>query len=159
VEAALADGWHLMQEDSVMARITRGEVHYINPAALHANPAFTQMVTVSGPVKTVTIGAQCAVDGDGKIVGKGDLAAQTEQVLKNIEACLEAAGAGPEHLIHWSIYVAAGQDMRPAFEVGMRWWGGRPNPPMNNVMYVAGFYPPDFLISIEAIAVVPLEDT
>ena len=138
-----------------MAKATNAKVEHINPDSLHKNPAFTHMVTVSGPVKTVYIGAQWAVDGNGAIVGKGDIAAQTEQIFKNIEACLEAAGARPEHLIHWSIYVADGQDMRPAFEVGMRWWGGRANPPMNNVMYVAGFYPPDFLISIEAIAVVP----
>src|SRR5512136_231852 len=100
-----------------MAIPTQGQVQFINPDALHKNPAFTQMVTVSGPVKTIYIGAQVAVDKDGKIVGKGDIAAQTGQILKNIQACLEAAGAKPEHLIHWSIYVAAGQDMRPAFEV------------------------------------------
>ncbi len=140
-----------------MSTSTHGQVQYINPDALHKNPAFTQMVTVSGPVKTVYIGAQWAVDKDGNIVGKGDIAAQMAQILKNIEACLEAAGAKPEHVIHWSIYVAAGQDMRPPFEVGMRWWGARPNPPMNNVMYVSGFFPPDFLISIETIAVVPQE--
>jgi enamine deaminase RidA (YjgF/YER057c/UK114 family) len=140
-----------------MATLARGQVRYINPSALHKNPAFTHMVTVSGPVKTVYIGAQVAVDKDGNIVGKGNIAAQTEQILKNIEACLEAGGAKPEHLIHWSIYVAEGQDMRPAIEVGMRWLEGRPNPPMNNVMYVSGFVPPDFLLSIEAVAVVPLE--
>jgi enamine deaminase RidA (YjgF/YER057c/UK114 family) len=141
-----------------MANITRGQVQYIDPAALHKNPAFTHMVTVSGPVKAVYIGAQVAVDQNGAIVGKGNLAAQTEQVLRNIDACLAEAGARPEHLIHWSIYVAEGQDMRPAFEVGMRWWAGRPNPPMNNVLYVSGFWPSDFLISIEATAVVPLEE-
>ena len=135
----------------------KGLVQYINPKGLHPNPAFTQMVTVSGPVRAVYIAAQTAVDEAGNIVGKGDIAAQTRQILRNIEVCLEAAGARPEHLIHWSIYVAEGQDMRPAFEAGMRWWGNRPNPPMNNVMYVSGFWPADFLISIEAIAVVPLE--
>ena len=140
-----------------MATEAHGQVQHINPENLHRNPAFTHMVTVSGPVKTVYIGAQWAVDHDGSIVGKGDIAVQTEQIFKNIGACLEAAGAKPEHLIHWSIYVAEGQEMRPAFEAGMRWWGKRPNPPMNNVMYVAGFFPADFLISIEATAVVPLE--
>jgi enamine deaminase RidA (YjgF/YER057c/UK114 family) len=134
-----------------------GQVEYINPGALHSNPAFTHMVTISGPVKTVYIGAQVAVNQDGVIVGKGDIAAQSVQIFKNIEACLEAGGARPEHLIHWTIFVAAGQDMRPAFEAGLRWWGGRPHPPMNNVVYVAGFSPADFLISIEAVAVVPLE--
>jgi hypothetical protein len=48
--------------------------------------------------------------------------------------------------------------MRPAFKAGMPWWGARPNPLMNNVMYVAGFSPADFLISIEAVAVVPVTD-
>jgi enamine deaminase RidA (YjgF/YER057c/UK114 family) len=98
------------------------------------------------------------VDQDGNIAGRGDIAAQTEQILKNIGICLEAASARPEHLVHWSIYVAQGQDMRPAFEAGLRWWGRRPNPPMNNVMYVAGFSPADFLISIEALAIVPLDE-
>ena len=132
-----------------------GHVEYVNPPGLHPNPAFSHMVTVSGPVKTVFIGAQVAVDGAGNLVGKGDLAAQTRQILKNIEVCLAAGGAGPEHLVHWSIHVTQGQDMRPAFEVGMAWWGQRPHPPMNNVFYVSGFWPADFLISIEAVAIVP----
>ncbi len=133
----------------------QGRVEYLNPAGLHPNPAFTHMVTISGPVKTVYIGAQVAVDGAGNIVGKGDLAAQTAQILKNIEACLAAAGASPEQLVHWTIHVSQGLDMRPAFEVAMKWWGSRLNPPMNDVYYVAGFWPADFLISIEAIAVLP----
>ena len=139
-----------------MATAMHGQVQHINPDELHKNPAFTQMVTITGPVKTIYIGAQWAVSKDGAIVGKGDIAAQAAQILKNIDTCLEAAGAQREHVIHMSIFVAEGQDMRPAYEAGMRWWGDKPDPPMNNVMYVSGFYPPDFLISIEATAVVPL---
>jgi enamine deaminase RidA (YjgF/YER057c/UK114 family) len=77
--------------------------------------------------------------------------------MKNIGICLQAAGAKKEHLISWNIYVKEGQDMTPAFEAGMRWWGDNPNPPLNNVMLVSGFVPDDFLISIEGIAVVPQE--
>ena len=138
-----------------MQQRATGSVEYINPESLVKNPAFTQAVAVTGPVKTVYVGAQNAVDGSRNIIGKGDVVAQTEQVLKNIGACLEAAGAGPEHVISWNIYVAQGQDMRPAFEAGMRWWGNRDKPPLNNVMFVSGFGP-DFLIVIDAIAVVPL---
>ncbi len=136
----------------------QGQVQYLNPEGLHPNPAFTHMVTLTGPLKTVYIGAQVAVDGAGNLIGKGDIAAQTTQILKNIETCLAAAGAGREQLIHWSIHVTQGQDMRPAFEVAMHWWGNRPNPPMNNVFYVAGFWPADFLLSIEAIAAIPVSD-
>jgi len=131
------------------------QIKHINPDGLIKNPAFTQVVTVSGPVKTVYIGAQNAVDGNRQIVGKGDIGAQTEQILKNIDVCLAAAGARREHLISWNIYVAEGQDITPAFEAGMRWWGQNANPPLNNVVFVSGFVPADFLISIDAIAVVP----
>ena len=42
---------------------------------LHRNPAFTQAVVVSGPVRTIYVGGQDAVNADGQIVGKGDIAA------------------------------------------------------------------------------------
>ncbi|HKA09632.1 MAG TPA: RidA family protein [Candidatus Dormibacteraeota bacterium] len=58
------------------------QIKHINPDGLIKNPAFTQVVTVSGPVKTVYIGAQNAVDGGRNIVGKGDIGAQTEQILR-----------------------------------------------------------------------------
>jgi enamine deaminase RidA (YjgF/YER057c/UK114 family) len=127
-------------------------VSYLNPENMHKNPAFSQVVVVTNPAKTIYIGAQTATDKDGQIVGKGDLAAQTTQVLKNIEICLEAAGAKPENLISWNIYLLEGQDMTPGVEVGMKWWGQRPNPPLNTVFFVSGFAP-DFLVMIDAIAV------
>ncbi len=99
---------------------------------------------------------QNAVDASRNIVGKGDIAAQTEQVLKNIDICLEAAGARREHVIQWNIYVAQGQPIQPAFQAGERWLGNRPNPPANSVIFVASFVPPDFLVGIDAIAVVPI---
>lgn len=129
-------------------------LQYVNPAGLIVSRAFTQMVIVSGPVKTIRIGAQNSVDGEGNVVGKGDIAAQAEQILKNIDICLTAAGARREHLISWGIYIAEGQDLMKAAEVGIRWWGDRPNPRLNNVMFVSGFGN-DYLLSIEAIAVVP----
>jgi enamine deaminase RidA (YjgF/YER057c/UK114 family) len=132
-----------------------GAVQHLNPDTLPKNPAFTQAVVVSAPAKTVYIGMQNAVDASGTIVGAGDIAAQTEQTLKNLQACLEAAGVGPEHLIQWTIYVAHGQSIQAAFAVGQRWWGNRSNPPANSVVLVPAFVPSDFLIGIEAIAVAP----
>jgi len=136
----------------------QGSVQYINPDGLPKNPAFTQVVAVSGPVKTVYVGAQLAVDASGAIVGKGDVAAQTEQIMKNLQTCLEAAGARPEHIVQWNIYIVQGQPIQAAFEAGMRWWGGRPNPPANSVMFVVGFpLLPDVLLAIDAVAAVPQE--
>ncbi|MBE3557730.1 MAG: RidA family protein [Ktedonobacteraceae bacterium] len=134
-----------------------GSVQFLNPATLPQNPAYTNVVVVSGAVKTIYIGAQGAFDAaTGTIVGKGDIGAQTTQVMKNIQAALEAVGAGLEHVIKWNIYIAQGQPLQPGFEASMRAWGNRPNPPLNTVMYVSQLVPSDFLVVIDAIAVVPL---
>ncbi len=133
----------------------QGLVQHLNPDGLSRNPAFTQAVVVSGPVKTLYIGMQNAVDGSGSIIGKGDIAAQTDQVLKNIDLCLQAGGATREHIVLWRIYVVEGQPIQPAVEAGMRWWGSRPNPPANTVVFVRQITP-DYLVGIEAVAVVPL---
>lgn len=133
----------------------KGEVKYINPEGLPKNPAFTNVVTVTGPVKTIYIGGQDAVDASGAIVGKGDLKAQTEQILKNIQAALAAAGAQPEHVIKWNIYVLQGQSVQDGFAAFQSVWGNPPNPPVITVAFVAGLGHPDFLAEIDAIAVVP----
>ena len=133
-----------------------GSVQHLNPETLHHNPAFTQAVAVSGAVKTVYVGGQNAVDTSGKIVGQGDIAAQTEQVMQNIQAALAAGGASLEHVIKWNIYLVQGQPLQPGFEVFQRVWNRRPNPPAITMAFVAGLANPDFLIEIDAIAVVPL---
>ena len=133
----------------------RGEVKYINPDSLPKNPAFSNVVTVTGPVKTIYIGGQDAVDASGAIVGKGDLKAQTEQILKNIQAALAAGGAQPEHVVKWNIYVVQGQSVQEGYAAFQSVWGNLPNPPVITVVFVASLGHPDFLAEIDAIAVVP----
>ena len=133
----------------------KGKVKYINPESLPKNPAFTNVVTVTGPAKTVYIGGQDAIDASGAIVGKGDLKAQTEQILKNIQAALAAAGARPEHVVKWNIYVLQGQSVQEGYAAFQSVWGNPPNPPVITVVFVAGLGHPDFLAEIDAIAVVP----
>ena len=134
---------------------TRGQVEYINPDTLNKNPAFTNVVVVSGPVKTIYVGGQDAVDASGTIVGKGDLKVQTEQILKNIQAALSAGGAGLEHIVKWNLYLVQGQSLQEGFEAFQRFWGKRSNPPAISFMFVAGLAHPDFLLEMDAIAVVP----
>ena len=134
---------------------TAGQVQFINPPALHANRAFTNVILVSGSVKAIYVGGQDSVDSSGAIVGRGDFRAQAEQVLKNIQAALAAAGAGLHHLIKWNIFVVHSQDLRPGLEVFQRAWGNRPNPPAISVLFVSGLAHPDFLLEMDAIAVVP----
>ncbi len=130
-------------------------IEYVNPETMHRNPAFTQMISVTGNHRTLYIGGQDAVNVKGEIVGRGDIGAQTTQVLENIQTLLAAGGAGPEHIVKWTLYLVQGQDMRAGFAAAMKFWGNRPNPPTISFAYVAGLANPDFLIEMDAVAVVP----
>jgi enamine deaminase RidA (YjgF/YER057c/UK114 family) len=132
-----------------------GSVRYINPDSLNNNPAFTNVVVVEGNVKTVHIGGQDAINASGEIVGKGDIVAQTEQILANVRAALEAGGARPEHIIKWNIYVVEGQSLQAGFGAFQRAWPQTPNPPAITGVFVSGLAHPEFLVEIDAVAVVP----
>lgn len=132
-----------------------GRVELLNPEGLHRNPAFSNVAVVSGSVRTIYIGGQDAVDAEGNIVGIGDIAAQTEQVLRNLRTALTAAGAGPEHVVKWNVLIVEGQDFASGYAVFQRVWGVRPDPPVITAAVVKGLAHPDFLVEMDAIAVVP----
>jgi enamine deaminase RidA (YjgF/YER057c/UK114 family) len=116
---------------------TKGQVSYINPDDLHKNPAFTNVVAVTGLVKTIYIGGQDAVDASGTIVGKGDIKKQTEQVLANLQAALKAGGAELENVVKWNLYIVQGQPLQPGFEAFQQLWGRRPDPPVITAIFVS----------------------
>ena len=130
----------------------------MSPDGLHKNPAFSQVVVVRGQVRTVYVGGQNSVDSSGNVVGKGDIGRQAEQAFKNLEIALSAAGARLENIVKWTIYVVQGQPLQPGFEAFQRLWGHRPRPPLVTVLFVAGLANPEFLLEIEAIAVIPEGD-
>jgi enamine deaminase RidA (YjgF/YER057c/UK114 family) len=132
-----------------------GWVRYINPDSLNKNPAFSNVVVVEGNVKTVHIGGQDAINASGEIVGKGDIVAQVEQVLANVRAVLEACDSRPEHIIKWNIYVVEGQSLQAGFGAFQNAWPETPNPPAITVVFVSALAHPDFLVEVDAVAVVP----
>jgi enamine deaminase RidA (YjgF/YER057c/UK114 family) len=69
-----------------------------------ASPPST-LVAVRGGGHWVVVGVQAARDERGNIVGKGDMGAQLEQVGKNVEACLKAAGASLSDIIETRTYL------------------------------------------------------
>jgi enamine deaminase RidA (YjgF/YER057c/UK114 family) len=122
---------------------------------MRTNPAFTNVVIVSGPARTIYIGALDPVDEAGALVGRGDLAAQTEQIFKNLDLALAAANATLQDIVLWRICVVQGESLQSAAGVFMRVWGQRPNPPANTIVFVPSLGYPDSLITLEAIAVTP----
>ncbi len=133
------------------------QVKFLNPQGMHVNPAFSQAAVVSGEVRTVYVGGQNAVNARGEIVGVGDLGVQAAQIFDNLETALKAAGAGLSHIVKWSVYVCEGQSPEPAFAVFQQRWAGRADPPLITVLYVSALAHPDFLMEIEATAVLPCD--
>jgi enamine deaminase RidA (YjgF/YER057c/UK114 family) len=128
----------------------------LNPDTLPKNPAFSQGVMATGPASTIYVGGQNAVDASGNVVGKGDLKAQTERALDNLEAVLAAGGARLEHVVKLDIHLLAGQSVQKGFEAYQpRAAAFHGRPPAVTVTFVAALGRPDWLVEIDAIAVVP----
>ncbi|MCY3647978.1 MAG: RidA family protein [Chloroflexi bacterium] len=126
----------------------------INPETLHRNPAFSQAVTVDGPHRTVYVGGQNAVDVDGNVVGQGDVEAQAEQVARNLQAALAAAGATLDDVVKLTIYLVEPHSAFPAYGAFQRVWGMPATPPTISLLYVSGLFQPDFLLEVDAVAVI-----
>jgi enamine deaminase RidA (YjgF/YER057c/UK114 family) len=138
---------------------TPGRVEFLNPEGLVKNPAFNHAAVVSGAVRTIYVGGQDAITGDGEIVGRGDIGAQTAQVLRNIQTALAAAGASVDHIVKLNILVVEGQDLRAGLAAYQETWGPRPNAPLVTAAFVSRLAHPDFLVEVDAMAVVPESPT
>ena len=106
-------------------------------------------------MRTIYIGGQDAVDATGQIVGVDDIGAQAGQVFANIQTALEAAGAGSStssngrfsscRASHWN------RDTRHFSGLGRT-----SQPTRHHGGLRLGLARPEFLVEIDAIAVVPL---
>lgn len=127
------------------------EITHLNPEELHANPAFSQVVTVQGAQKLVIVGGQNGARADGKLAGD-DLGAQAEQAFRNLLLALTAAGARREDVVKLSIFVVAGQNLRTALARALPVWGAAPT--ATTVLVVSSLANPAFLIEVEAMAAI-----
>jgi reactive intermediate/imine deaminase len=123
-----------------------------NPPTLSAPTGYTHVVEVTGPVKTIYVAGQVALDKDGKVVGAADMKAQTEQVFKNLEAALGAAGAHFADVVKMNTYVTDIAQAPAIREVRARYFTTAP--PASTFVQVAALARPELLIEIEVIAVI-----
>lgn len=127
-------------------------ITFLNPEGLSKNPAFSQVAVTKGNGSTIYIGGQNAINGNNEIIGKGDIKAQTEYVLQNIETALKACDAGLDDLFKLTIYIVQGQDVRKGFEGAQTFLKKLKHPPVISGIIVAGLANPDYLVEIEAVA-------
>jgi enamine deaminase RidA (YjgF/YER057c/UK114 family) len=101
--------------------------------------------------RQLLVGGQVAVDKGGNVVGKGDMGAQIEQVGKNIQACLEAAGAKPSDIILTRAYFTDADAFSKNGDVLTRYLGPAAKASSTAAMSLAAG--PDFLVEIDAVAI------
>lgn len=129
-------------------------IKHINPDGMLKTPVFSQAVVTSGTGRTIYIGGQNAVNEKGEVIGKGNIAAQTEQVMKNIVTALEACGATMKDVVKLNIFITQGQDAQKGFEASQKFMPKDAKPPVITALFVAGMGNPDFLLEIDAVAFV-----
>lgn len=130
-------------------------ITYINPEDLTTPRGYSHAVAVRGAHTTIYIGGKNGIARDGSVVGKGDLNAQTRQALENIRTTIAAAGADLSNVVKFTVFLIAGQDPRDGALAFREIWGDNPRLPAVSVVFVAGLGHPDWLVEIEAVAVIP----
>ena len=128
---------------------------HVNPKALFPSVphGFSQIVVASGR-KTVFISGQTAWDAQKRIVGGVSLLEQARQALRNVQAAVEAVGGTSNDIVALRIYVVNYQaDSAEAVGTALREFFSHESPPASTWIGVSALAVPDFLIEIEAMAV------
>ncbi len=132
------------------------QLEFLSPKGLSPTHGYSQVVVVAPGSKLVFISGQVSENAQGQPVGKGDLKAQTEQAFQNLKTALSAVGSSFEHVIKITYYV---KDYNPEFlpvlrEVRSR-YVSKASPPASTLVGVTSLFERDYLIEVEAVAVVP----
>ncbi len=106
---------------------------------------------------TIYVSGQASVDHHGRLVGAGDVVAQTRQVLDNMKLALAASGATLDDVVKVTVYLAHCADRPTVNEVRKAYFGA--NKPASTLIGISEFAIPGMLIEIEAIAVAPERGT
>jgi enamine deaminase RidA (YjgF/YER057c/UK114 family) len=126
----------------------------IDPATL-SPPRNYSHVTVITSARQIHVSGQVAMNAAGEVVGKGDLAAQTEQVYKNLGHALAAAGAKLSDVFKIVTYVVnLSPDKVAEVRAARAKFVGAGPFPASTMVGVTGLVHPDLLIEIEAIAAI-----
>jgi enamine deaminase RidA (YjgF/YER057c/UK114 family) len=126
-----------------------------NPDTI-AKPTGYSHVAEINDGKIVYIAGQVALDRGGNLVGKDDLRAQAQQVFENLKSAVEAAGGDFSSVVKLNYYCAESVD--PAQITVVREvrdkFVNTSNPPVSTFVFVKRLVRPEWLIEVEAVAVV-----
>jgi enamine deaminase RidA (YjgF/YER057c/UK114 family) len=113
---------------------------------------FSQATMIEARGRLVFISGMTARRADGSIAGIGDIAAQTRQVCENIKSAVEQAGGTMDDICRVDVYVRNMEHFEQIHKVRREYF--RSPAPASTMVEVCKMTSPDYLIEINAIAVV-----
>jgi 2-iminobutanoate/2-iminopropanoate deaminase len=114
-------------------------------------PAYSHVVTVSGTGKLIYIAGQLGRDADGNIV-PGGMRGQLEQLFKNLDKCLTAAGATWANVIKTNTFVTDYAAFSECRDIRMRYFGVAV--PTSTTIQISGLAQPGAMVEIEMVAAI-----
>ena len=128
-------------------------IQRIRPQGLVSSPAFSHVAIVPPGATTIYVGGQNAVDGDGALIGEGDVAVQSVRALANARTALAAAGATLADVVHWTVLFVDGADLAAGYGAIAAELASD-EPALVTAARVAGLGVPGALVEISAVAAV-----
>ena len=131
------------------------QTEFLKPEGLAPANGYSHVV-VARPGNLIFISGQVANDKQGKLVGKDDLKAQAVQVFENLKIALAAAGANFNDVVKITWYV---KGYKPEYLSTLRevrnTYVNKEKPPASTLVGVAALFHDDYLLEVDAVAVVP----
>ena len=103
----------------------------------------------------IYVSGQIAQDAQGNLVGRGDLAAQTDLVFQNVVRVLEANGASFDDVVKIQTFMTTLDGLQGSRDVRARYLPDEP--PASTAVQVAALLAPEALIEVDVVAVVPVD--
>jgi enamine deaminase RidA (YjgF/YER057c/UK114 family) len=115
-------------------------------------PGYSQAMKVTEASTILFLAGQVAYDKDGGVSHRGDFTGQAREVFRSIKALVEAGGGSLNNVVKLNTYVTDAR-YRPEFRaVRDQFFGAKG--PASTLVEVSALAHPDYLIEIEAIAVI-----
>ena len=132
------------------------QFHLFNPAGLSNPRGYSHIAEIKGG-KLVHIAGQVSLDESGALVGENDFPAQVERTFQNIKTAVEAAGGTFADIVKLNYYCIEGvADRLPVLREIRDRFVNTANPPVSTLVFVSRLVRPEWLVEIEATAVVRL---
>ena len=123
---------------------------HINPQTMSTPRGYSHVVKVDN---TVYIAGQISSAQDGSVVGKGDAEAQVRQIWRNLEAAVVSVGGTRQSIVKTTTYITSIEHAGAVRKVRDELWQSS-NPPTSTLLVISELANPDYMVEIEAIAVV-----